>query len=742
MTTERQRVRGGSPPSTRKKGIAPCALLEAAVLVVLTGFILWHLSPMDLLRNTTTVGGDTPAHNYLASHLREQLLHHGRVISWAGGWWCGFPMFQYYFCLPYLLIALLSTLLPFNLAFKIICVSGAVLLPSSAYLSARWMRLPKPIPVLLAAMMVPFLFVRTHSMWGVNLTSTLAGMISNSLSFTLMLPAIASAYRDAEDGRFRMRTVFLLALVMASHFFTSVMAGVVLAVVPLLCLRTVAPAASGIRLRLREMTGTLRVLLLESGLAVLLMAWWLVPLIAKSEFSMEFGTNWDLALWHTFPEYAAGLIPFAVVAIAYGVRRGHCGVWLFAWMLATGVTLFHFGFRLSPVFVNVRLWPFVFFALVALGAVGLGFLLDGARWPLLASMIVAILAGVTLEDRIPGVPGPGLVRSWARYNFGGLERKPAARVFDELVLPLKGTPGRLANDLCEENNELGSSRVFELAPHLAGKPILEGGLVNSAIGSMSAYYVQGETSQNCAGFPPIVVPTTFNITNATRHLELFNVKHFIARWAVTQQALRGDPRWKFIRREREWELYELMSHDGRYVFIPPAQPAVVETKHWKECSLEWLYEPKAIDQPFMFCQPGQAPPLSTSGPRLTETQFRQYLSSLRGPDGVARIGQAVRGGHIRDEVVTDDRIAFTTDAVGSPHIIKCSYYPNWKVRGARQVFMVSPTFMLVFPEREQVELYYGVTWSDLVGQGLTALGWCLVVVTVWRWRTGRQEARV
>jgi len=30
-------------------------------------------------------------------HLSAQLFGHARLVSWAGGWWGGFPMFQYYF---------------------------------------------------------------------------------------------------------------------------------------------------------------------------------------------------------------------------------------------------------------------------------------------------------------------------------------------------------------------------------------------------------------------------------------------------------------------------------------------------------------------------------------------------------------------------------------------------------------------------------------------------------------------
>jgi hypothetical protein len=709
------------------------------MLIAVTGFILWHLSPLDILRDTTTVGGDTPAHNYLASHLKEQLFGKGRLVSWAGGWWCGFPMFQYYFCLPYVLIALLSVAIPFNIAFKLISVLGVLALPACAYAAARLWRFPRPTPLLLAVGMTPFLFTRVHTMWGVNISSTLAGMIANSLSFALMLPAIASAYRDVVERRFRLRSVLLLMLVMASHFFTSVMAGVVLMAAPVMVAFT-GECPGG---RFRRLVSGFRLLALEGGLALLLMAWWWVPLVAKSEFSMEFGVNWGMTLWKNFPVYAAGLIPLAGLAVVLGARRQVSAVWLLVWMLGAGLVLFCFGFGLSPVFVNVRLWPFIFFAIMALGAVGLGLLLAGRRgqeWAV-AAICLVVLGGVVVEDRLPGSSGISLSRSWAAWNFSGLETKPSGGVFDELVLPLRGTPGRLANDLCEENNQLGSSRIFELAPHLAGKPILEGGLVNSGFGSMFSYYIQSESSPSCAGYPPLVAPATFNFTNATRHLELFNVKHFIARSESTRKALRGDPRWRFIRNEEEWELYELMSHEGRYVYVPGFQPVVVETTHWKECSLEWLYTMAVVDHPYVFISPGDKSAGLPSGPRLSEADFRNDLAGLRNPQhptpGPLQ-QRVVKGGRIWDEVVTDERIAFKTEAVGAPHIIKCSYFPNWKVRGAKRVFMVSPAFMLVFPDQEQVELVYGSTWSDGWGYGLTLVGCCLAGILGWPRRSPRE----
>lgn len=526
-----------------------------------------------------------------------------------------------------------------------------------------------------------------------------------------MLPALAYGSRDISDGKVRGRTVLLFVLVLASHFFTSVIMFVTLAIVPVL-----PKTPSFLR--------GLRVLAVEAGLALLLMGWWLIPLIAKSDCSMDFGVNWDVSLVRSFPEYCLGVLVFAGVAIVAGVRRSLPVVWLLAWMLVESVVLFKGGQSLSPVFVNVRLWPFIFFALMALGAVGAGVLLERARGGrvLICFLVPAVLGAVVVSESIGGSGSPGLTHAWAKWNFSGLESKPSAAVFAKLVPRLKGTPGRLANDLCEENNQLGSSRIFELVPHLIGKPILEGGLVNSGLGSMYSYYVQGESSPSCAGFPPIVTPATFDFARATRHLELFNVKQFIARSTLTRQALRSMKEWRFVAREEEWELYELMTHDGRYVFIPPRLPKVVATDRWKERSLEWLYDLQALDQFVIWQMPGMTvdrPELATGGQPL----------ALAGTQC------------IRDESVTDERIRFRTTALGLPHIIKVTWFPNWKVRGAKQVYCVSPGFMCVFPDQAEVELYYGTTGSDIVGYLATTLGGLIIIVWIIRRRKKRDISR-
>jgi hypothetical protein len=76
---------------------------------------------------------------------------------------------------------------------------------------------------------------------------------------------------------------------------------------------------------------------------------------------------------------------------------------------------------------------------------------------------------------------------------------------------------------------------------------------------------------------------------------------------------------------------------------------------------------------------------------------------------------------VSEEEVTSSRITFRTNGLGLPHLIKMSYYPNWKVLGADRIYRVSPDFMLVYPSQEEVTLYFGYTLSDNIGRSMSLL---------------------
>src|SRR6266571_9581978 len=117
----------------RAKFSDPQALVTFAVVVVACGFVFFQMQPSKLFANTTPSGGDMGAHVWQPAFLRHHLFHHFRITGWAPDWYAGFPSLVFYFPLPSFVIAVLSFILPYNIAFKLVSVSGLVALPAAAW---------------------------------------------------------------------------------------------------------------------------------------------------------------------------------------------------------------------------------------------------------------------------------------------------------------------------------------------------------------------------------------------------------------------------------------------------------------------------------------------------------------------------------------------------------------------------------------------------------------------------------
>ena len=78
---------------------------------------------------------------------------------------------------------------------------------------------------------------------------------------------------------------------------------------------------------------------------------------------------------------------------------------------------------------------------------------------------------------------------------------------------------------------------------------------------------------------------------------------------------------------------------------------------------------------------------------------------------------------------------------GEPHIVKVSWFPNWKVEGAKGPWMLSPGLMVVVPTQSEVRLSYRDTPVDLAGKALTVagVGALLTPTVLGRWRARRRK---
>ena len=191
--------------------------ITLGIVVACVVFTFVQLGPGNILSNTTPAGGDMGAHVWGPAYLRDNLLPQGRLTGWTPDWYAGFPAYQFYMVLPSLLIALLSYVIPYGVAFKLVAISGVLTLPIAAYAFGRLTRLPFPIPPLLAVAATMYLFDRSFSILGGNIASTLAGEFAFSMALSFALLYLGVVGRGLESGKYRGWAALLLAATALCH---------------------------------------------------------------------------------------------------------------------------------------------------------------------------------------------------------------------------------------------------------------------------------------------------------------------------------------------------------------------------------------------------------------------------------------------------------------------------------------------------------------------------------------------
>jgi hypothetical protein len=412
-------------------------------------FVFVQLKPGLLFSNTTPAGGDMGAHVWAPAYLRDHLLTKGRLTGWTPDWYAGFPAFQFYMIVPSFMIAILSLVIPYGVAFKLVAVSGCVSLPFCAYYFGKMARLPFPAPALMSVAAMLYLFDRSFSIYGGNIPSTLAGEFAFSISLSFALLYLGVLARGLETGRYRGWAAVLLALTGLCHLipFIFVLVG------------------TGIWILLRPGWGQLKWLLTMGPVGGALVLFWMLPFYGRSGYMNDMG--WEKIerykdyLWDrdkldpqlvNVPDLK-WVIAFAAVGLLLSlVYRRRAGVFL---AVAAGV--FALGFIYAPQgrLWNARLLPFYYLLLYLLAAVGiaeLGRLLSAlfardvnrpirsvaALTPLLGWAVAATMLGMSLQVMPFGKLdsegvyrwGPGglistkdrsFIDSWAEWNFQGYE---------------------------------------------------------------------------------------------------------------------------------------------------------------------------------------------------------------------------------------------------------------------------------------------------------------------------------
>jgi hypothetical protein len=608
-------------------------------LVVVAGcatFVLLELQIPKLLSDTTPTGGDMSAHVWAPAYLRDHLLTKGRLTGWSPDWYAGFPAFEFYMVPPFLAIALLSLVIPYGVAFKLVAVTGCVSLPVAVWAFGRLNRLPFPAPALMAIGATVFLFDRSYAIYGGNIASTLAGEFAFAISLSLAIVYLGLLGHVLRTGRHRGWAALVLGLAGLCH------------VIPFLFV----------------VVGTVVWLIVRPGLARLadvgliglvgglLMAWWFVPFYGRSAYLNDMGwtklTDYQLLFQReitdssnrNYPDMRYMVVGALIGVIVSIVMRQRAGIFLGALAAATALA-FRFlpdGWRLW----NARVLPFYYLLIDVLALLGLALIVlalsrmyaAGDR-PLETVLQSVVVGGVTLAAYVylalpmGALPfghmnetgstyeanyGPihlatndiSYLGSWADWNFNGLEawderpEKDASgnetgkmvatydRSYPEFH-DLIGTLQRLAGEHgCgramweyeEDHNRYGSTMEPMMLPFFTDGCIgsMEGLYFEAS--STTPYHFINSTQLSKQGSAPqrelpyaTMPPNQADFDQGVGHLKMLGVKYYLAIDDLMKERAGANRDLRRVADSGPWAIYLVAGSD----LVEPlrSEPAVI-----------------------------------------------------------------------------------------------------------------------------------------------------------------------
>src|SRR5918996_861372 len=565
--------------------------VAAGVFIGIVALLLVYFTPNLLLSKTTTTGGDTGAHVYAPWYLRTHLFEKGLISGWSPGWFAGFPMLHFYFPLIAAFQALVSFLIPYEIAFKLGTIVGVFFMPVGAYLMLKLMRFDFPVPHMGAIAMVSFLFMDSYTIYGGNIPSALAGEYSFSLSIGLCMVFLGLAYRSAtEQGSSPLLAAVILAAAVLSHL------------IPVMVTLLVFPLVIFWGARARGISVVARRFAVVLGVAFALTAFWSIPFLARLGYTANMGWIPVDGLGELFPReiwiYVAAAICGALVAGAKSDGR-------FLLLLAPAVlgAMLYFLVPQGHVW-NGRFIPFWYLGIYLCAAYMVGSivpLLARQIWRRriqVASIALSATVFVALGGWVLWNKGETFIDFWIQHNYEGYERKPDYDVFRRIVSRLdRLPPGRLMWEPSQDLGRFGTPIAFMSFPYWTNQASMEGIYFESSFTTPFHFMLAAEVAQSPSNPVGGLPYSGFEMDQGIDHMEMFDVDYYLAHSAKAIAAADKSDRLSLIDEIEDFKLYAV-DNPGQVV-VPDYEPVVLEGADWTDANVQWFKDLDNVDVPLV-----------------------------------------------------------------------------------------------------------------------------------------------
>jgi len=667
--------------------------------------------------DNTPTGGDMGAHVVPIKYFIENFASSFKINGWSNDWFAGYPLYFFYFPFPAILTYLFNLIVPYGVAFKLMVAGSIVLVVYSIEkLFRKEDYLFSHIGIGAGLM---FALTESFTIYGGNLASTLAGQFSFTYSLGFANLAIYYITKSKHKYKVPISSIFL-SLCLLSHLIPFIL---------------YLPAYSIYWLIKKD---KIQLKIISIFIFTTMVTRFIVPLI----YNLEFTTNMSYTPYTRLKDLIKpDILPYVFLLFLFLLGRFN-----FKKLIENKTfSLFEFYLLLMSVslyfFVpegalwNGRLVPFFNLGIIIIFFKMIDFLLNdilqfqqgklNTNLLILFSIVVCIyifydkwfefnryklfvfgIIGLTFLGLVLfynssyklfnlGIfvfimSSMSFLPHWVNWNFTGYEGKEDWKEIEALYSSLeKLPPGRIMWEPNSDLNKYGTPMVLMTIPLFTDHSSMEGLYFDSSI------------------------TTPF---------------HFIAVSGLAEKPSNPVGGLSYINNDFEKGveyLYDL----GVDYFITYTESIRDKAINNKDLSLLFVSDPFSVfeiktNKIELVNQRIETFPRISFYERTSSSVFRnteyenffekaynnfRYLDEYRVvelPAGINLNSSNEVDLKISDLKISSDEIKFTTNKPNELHVIKVSYFPNWKIDKGMGPYRISPSFMSIIPYENNVVISF------------------------------------
>jgi len=653
------------------------------------------------------------AHIVPTKFFVTELFNNFKLSGWSQDWFAGYPVYYFYFPLPPIITSLLSFLFPFSISFKTMVLISQVLLVISIEMLMR--KNSKEFSFYGFGVGLLYLLTESFTIFGGNLASSLAGQYS--FTYSIAFANFSIFYLLKSNHRYSTEIASLLiGLSVLSHLIPFMI------YLPIFAYYFLKSNAK-----------------INIKIAAFLFFLFIAMRFSISLFlNLEFTTNMTYTPYTQLSDLVkSDVLPFAIGAIIYVIlsssRTTLKAVAGFELYLVS-ISIFLFFYGPESALWNGRIVPFfnlgiiiLFFNLLHFDIKNLTKKIQG-KYPLIVFILsinsylmylyyskwgntystttisinliilLMFLISINSEKSLIYTTLVSLtfgtlsyLPHWLNWNFSGYESK---NNWSDITTLYEGLdtlePGRIMWEPNSDLNKYGTPMVLMTIPMFTDHQSVEGLYFDSSITTPFHFLTVSGLAERPSN--PVGGLTYINgeFDKGFRLMEELGVDYFIAYTSSIKDKANESENFNFLFSNEVFNIYSIntkkveLVEDSLHIFESPDFYDRLKNAVLRDGSEQSFFE--AAYKSFK--------------EELNHKIIENYDESL-----------AVRSEKNTDLLISDlniqnDLITFKTNKPNQLHLIKVSYFPNWKIKNGYGPFRISPSFMAVIPKDEFVEIKF------------------------------------